>query len=256
MKRILSFLLIFSAGIYFPLSLRAQALTAEEIVKKVTQIMNPATSEGTMRMTITTTTGRLRTFEYKVYSKNHGEKTLMKYQQPARLRGQAILMLNNADDIWIYFPRTNRVRKLATHAKRQKMEGSDFSYEDMGAGNTFLTDFTAKLLGEEKRNGEKCYKLALTRKKGSSSSYSRLVLWVEKKSFVPVQIDYFDEHDASRCVKRLFLSEIETIDGIPTPKKMVMKNLLDNTQTVVEITAIRYDVPLSDALFTERGLKK
>ena len=94
-----------------------QSLTAEKIIAKVTQIMNPASSEGVMKMTITTTTGRHRTFVYRVYSKNHGEKNLMKYLQPARLKGQAILMLNNANDIWMYFPRTNRVRKLATHAK-------------------------------------------------------------------------------------------------------------------------------------------
>lgn len=243
-------------GVLFPLGAQGQTLTADQIVQKVTKIMNPASSEGTMKMTITTTTGRHRTFVYRVYSKNHGEKNLMKYLQPARLKGQAILMLNNADDIWIYFPRTNRVRKLATHAKKQKMEGSDFSYEDMGAGNTFLTDFTAKILGEEKKEGKKCYKIELVRKKKSNSSYSRLVMWVEKVSFVPLVIDYYDEHDPTLCVKRLILSDIEIIDGIPTPKKMVMKNLLDNSETTLEITTIRYNVTLSDNLFTERGLKK
>ncbi len=253
-KFVVLFSLIFL--VLFAYSVHGQEITADSVVKKVTKIMNPASSEGIMKMTITTTTGKHRTFVYRVYSKNHGEKNLMKYLQPARLKGQAILMLNNANDIWIYFPRTNRVRKLATHAKKQKMEGSDFSYEDMGAGNSFLTDFTSKLVGEEKKNGRKCYKIELTRKEKSSSSYSRLVMWVDKENFVPLVVDYYDEHDPTLCVKRLILSDIKTIDGIPTPKKMVMKNLLDNSQTVIEITKIRYNGKLSDNLFTERGLKK
>jgi len=86
------------------------------------------------------------------------------------------LMLNNADDIWMFFPRTQRVRKLATHAKKQKMQGSDFSYEDMGSGDAFIEDYDAQRLEDEMREGHDCFKLELTRKEGSDMSYSRLIL--------------------------------------------------------------------------------
>ena len=42
-------------------------------------------------------------------------------------------MLNDGDDIWTYFPRTRRVRKLASHAKKQKVPGSDFSFGDFSS---------------------------------------------------------------------------------------------------------------------------
>jgi len=231
-------------------------ITADTIIQKVTRVMNPARSKAKMKMTIMTTSKKTRTFVYQAYSANHGEKTLMKYLEPSRVKGQAVLMLNNADDIWVYFPRTRRVRKLATHAKKQKMEGSDFSYEDMGAGNAFIDEFKSHLLGEEKREGQLCYKLELKRKPKSSSGYSRLVMWVERESFVPLVVDYYHEDDSTLLEKELVCDKIKVIDKIPTPMQMVMFNKLDRTQTSMEFLEVTYKVNLEDDLFTERGMKK
>ncbi|HFE64812.1 MAG TPA: outer membrane lipoprotein-sorting protein [Caldithrix sp.] len=237
-------------------SLWGQELNADQIIKKVNDLMNQETVYGTMKMTIVTTSGKKRTFEYESWSKDKGEKNLIRYTKPARVKGQAMLMLNNADDIWAYFPRTKRVRKLATHAKKQKMQGSDFTYEDMGSGNAFITDFTAKRLKDEKMEDYDCYKIELTRKKESSSHYSRIIMWVIKKNFVPVVLDYYDEDDPSLCLKRLVQYDIKDIDGIPTGMKIIMYNKTDNTQTSLEILTCKYNIPLKDEMFTERGLKK
>ena len=166
----------------------SQELTGEDIIKKVNELFNPQTSWGKSKMTIMTTSGSKRTFVLESWSKDKGEKTLVRYLEPARVKGQATLMLNHADDIWMYFPRTQRVRKLATHAKKQKMQGSDFSYEDMGSGDAFINDFSPKRLEDEKMAGHDCYKLELTRKTGRDISYSRLIMWV-------IKVFFDDPHD-------------------------------------------------------------
>ena len=233
-----------------------QTLTGEDIIQKVNEIFNPQTSHARSKMTIVTSSGGKRTFVYESWSKDRGDKNLIRYQEPSRVKGQAILMLNQADDIWMFFPRTQRVRKLATHAKKQKMEGSDFSYEDMGSGDAFIEDFFAMRLEDEKMKDEDCFKLELRRKEGSDISYPRLILWVAKENFVPLVIDYYDENDSSLCLKRLVQSEIEVIDGIPTARKVIMYNNLDNTQTELELLSVEYDVELADSLFSERELRK
>ena len=237
-------------------SLYGQELTGEQIINQVNDLMNQETSYGKMTMTIVTTSGKTRTFEYESWSKNKGEKNLIRYLAPSRVKGQAILMLNNADDIWAYFPRTKRVRKLATHAKKQKMQGSDFSYEDMGSGNAFITDFSTKRLKDEKMEDYDCYKIDLIRKKDSGSHYSRIIMWVIKKNFMPVVLDYYDEDDPNLCLKRLVQYDIKDIDGIPTGMKMIMYNKRDNTQTSMNFIEVKYNIPLKDDMFTERGLKK
>ena len=233
----------------------AAELTGPEIIKKMNDLMNQDSAEGKMKMTIQTSGGQLRTFLYHTYGKDRGEKNLMRYLEPSRVKGDAILMLNNADDIWAYFKRTNRVRKLATHAKKRKLEGSDFSYEDMGSGDAFIEDYESVLVGEEKMEGEQCYKLELKKKPESDLSYSRLVLWVAKRNFVALVIDYYHEDDPAYQLKRLVCSEVKEIDGIPTAMKVVMHNKEDNTQTSMEIVEIKFGVKLPDSMFTERGLK-
>ena len=233
-----------------------QELTGDDIIKKVNDIFNVDSGYAKAKMVITTTSGSKRTFIYESWQKNRGEKNLMRYLEPRRVKGQAVLMLNNADDIWMFFPRTQRVRKLASHAKKQKMQGSDFSYEDMGGGDAFLDEYTTKRLEDGKMEGQECYQLELTRKPESDLSYSKLVLWVIKENFVPMVIDYYDEKDPDRLEKRLVESNIRTIDGIPTAMKVVMINKNDNTQTVMELLEVRYNIKLDDSMFTERGLKK
>ena len=233
-----------------------KAITAEKIIKTMTETLNPKQSDALMEMTIMTSSNQERTFVYKAYSKNKGEKSLMKYLEPGRVKGQTVLMLNNADDIWMYFPKTKRVRKLATHAKKQKVQGSDFSYEDMGSSDEFIDDYNSVLIGEEQRSEKLCYKLELTKKENSDAGYSRLVMWVEKETYIPYVISYYHEKDSNLLEKELFLSDVEIIDDIPTPMKMVMYNRLDNTKTSMSTKEVAYDVDLPDNLFTEMGMKK
>ena len=124
-------ILLFSAN-FQAFKTYGETLTSQEIVNKMNEVINPQTAQAKAKVTIITSSGKERTFIYNSFTKDRGEKNLIRYLEPKRAKGQAMLMLNNADDIWAYFPRTKRVRKLATHAKRQKWEGSDFSYEDMG----------------------------------------------------------------------------------------------------------------------------
>ncbi len=233
-----------------------QEMTGPEIIRKVNDLINPASSYAKAKMTIVTSSGQTRTFIYDSWSNNYGEKNLIRYLEPARTRGQATLMLNHADDIWMYFPRTKRVRKLATHAKKQKMEGSDFSYEDMGSGNAFIDDFITKRLEDEKKEDQPCYRLEMNRKDGTDISYSRLLMWVRQDNFVPIVIDYYDEDDPGKLLKELVQQDIRIIQDIPTAMKMIMFNRQDNTKTEMEFLEVQYNISLGDGMFTERGLKK
>ena len=233
-----------------------QELSGLEIIQKVNDLLNPQSSYAKAKMTIITSSGMTRTFVYDSWSKNRGEKNLIRYIEPRRVKGQATLMLNHADDIWMYFPRTQRVRKLATHAKKQKMEGSDFSYEDMGSGNSFLDDFSTKRLEDVKIKDDPCYQLEMLRNRDADVSYSKLIMWVRQDNFVPIVIDYYDDDNPDRLLKQLVQSDIQMIQDIPTAMKMVMHNKQDNTKTEMEFLEIEYNLKLDDSMFTERGLRK
>jgi hypothetical protein len=56
-----------------------EELTAEEIISKMNKLMNQDTVEAKVKMTIITTSGEERVFSYDSYSKNKGEKNLIRY---------------------------------------------------------------------------------------------------------------------------------------------------------------------------------
>jgi len=236
--------------------LYAQGMTAEEILNTMQETMNPEQAKGIMKMTIITSSGEERTFKYETYSKDRGKKSLLKYLTPSRVKGQTILMLNDGDDIWTYFPKKKHVRKLASHARRQKLEGSDFSYEDLGASDEFIEEYESIRLKDEKKEGHECYKLELTRKPNSSAGYSKIIMWVDTESLIPIVIDYYHDDDPGLWEKELIIYDIEIIENIYTPMKYVMYNKLDNTHTSMEIIDITYQIDLPDDLFTEQGMQK
>ena len=224
-----------------------------ELLNKIIDLMNPENAKGIMEQTIVTTTGDHRTFKYETYMGNRGESSLMRYLEPSRVKGNAMLMTDYSDNIWMYNRRTDRVRKLASSAKKQKFEGSDFTYEDMGSGDSWKEDYTPVLKGTRKIDRVKCYELEL-RSQSADNSYGRMICFVRLDDFFPIRIDYYDEDDVFS--KSLLLEDIQTIEGVLTPIKMTMRNHQDQTETVMEYTTITYDVKFDKSFFTERNLKR
>ena len=234
-------------------SLFAEDPSGSQILDKVIKLMNPENAQAVMEQTIVTTTGDKRTLKYDTFMGNKGEKSLLRYLEPSRVKGNSMLMTDYSDNIWMYNRRTDRVRKLASSTKNQKFEGSDFTYDDMGSGDSWKTDFRPFLKGIEKINHEKCYKLEL-QSISDDASYTKMLCFVRMIDFFPIQIDYYDKNDV--FAKSLYLENIQTIEGILTPMKMTMKNHLDKTETVMEYLSITYDVEFDKYFFTERNLKK
>jgi len=77
---------------------------------------------------------------------------------------------------------------------------------------------------------------------------------VRSSDLFPLQIDYYNENDV--FLKSLFLEDIQTVDGVLTPMKMVMRNHLDQTESEMKYLSITYNVSFEKDFFTERNLKK
>ncbi len=246
MKALIVLLIVFWTG-----SVSAQELSVLEIIRKIDATERVASSKSQGKQIITTSGGKKRTLEMIAFSKNRNEKQLMVYTAPKRIKGDKILMLNEGDDIWFYTPKTDRVRHLASHAKRQKVQGSDFNYEDM-AGGKIEEDYTCKLLGSEEIDGRKSYKLELIPTE-SGPHYSKLILWADAERFITLRIDYYEDGE---LLKRLLCKDIRNIQGHWYAMKLIMTNLLEGGETVFETEEIEFDLELDDTIFTTKYLKR
>jgi outer membrane lipoprotein-sorting protein len=159
--------------------------------------------------------------------------------------------LNDGDDIWVYFPRTNRTRKIASSARNRRVQGSDFTYDDMASGK-MAKSWKGKVLGTEERNGVSCYKLGLKPTKSGPKSYSKVTAWVDKSNYTAVSIVYYDL-DGEKT-KRLDISGYKKIDKVMVPHKYTMTNLIDGGKTVMKVKKAEVNLRLKPGLFTEAGL--
>lgn len=232
-------------------TVQAQRLTPKEIIRRIDETERVASSEAVLKQIITTSGGKRRTLEMRAYAKDQNDKQLLIYTDPSRVKGDKILLLNDGDEVWFYTPKTDRVRHLASHAKRQKVQGSDFSYEDLSSGS-IEEDYTYTLLGEEKIEGRSCYKFELIRTE-SGPHYSKLIYWGDKERFLTMQIDYYEDGE---LLKRLKCYDVKKIEGHWYQMKLVMTNLKEGGETVMETTEIKFDIDLDDKIFTTGYLKR
>ena len=237
--------LIFTVNIVF-------AITADEILDKSEANSNFKTSKSTNLEISYKSDGSKRESEIIAYSMNGNEKSLMEYIKPKRIKGMKILMLNDGDDIWFYSNRTNRVRKIASHQKKQSANGSDFSYEDMSMSDN-RKDYDYKLIGEEKKDNKDCYKLEF-KAKDDDNTYSKFFIWIDKSNFLSIAGEFYDED--GELWKQLSIRDIKKNGKYWTAGKVEMKNLLKASRTIFKTIKIEYDVKLDDNMFTERKLKR
>jgi len=208
-------------------------------------------SYGVMHQTITTSGGSLRTFKIRSWSAQNGDLSLMAYDEPARVAGDKILLLDGGDNIWYYMRRRDVTRHFAGHTRNQSAMGSDFSYEDLAQGD-LTEDYTATVRSQEQLDGLMCVKL-LAVPTPSGPSYDSLYIWASVDDNLSRRIEYFndDEH-----IKTLFLTEFQVVDNRKTPYKMEMVNHREGSRTLMETLEITFTEEPDPSLFTRAALTR
>ncbi|MBW1880336.1 MAG: outer membrane lipoprotein-sorting protein [Deltaproteobacteria bacterium] len=224
----------------------ATDLSPAEILTKSDAAQMADTSHTLMAQTITTTSGRERTFKIEGWSIGRGEKSVMRFIEPAPSAGIGMLSLEHGDNIWAYFPDSDDLRKIASSSKNSSMEGSDFSYEDMAGGGEMSRNWEATEVTEGEHEGRACYLLVAVPRK--ASSYSKVVNWIDQETFITYKAEYYDKKD--RHAKTLTMSGWQQVNGIWTPTDMVMHNLKRNSQTSIQMIEVEYGTAIEDDKFT------
>jgi hypothetical protein len=188
-------------------------------------------------------------------SGNYGEsKALLRFVSPPEVKGVALLIVNHPDrasDQWMWLPELQRDRRVAFQDRSTRFFGTDFSYEDLEERDVNQSDF--KLLGEETMDGQPCWKIESTPKKSKSSQYTRIVMWLRKDIYFPVQYEMYAKDQLAR---RLHYRRIEKVNGVWSALEMEMFDIKRKGRTVLKSDKLQYNLPLKDELFTLQGLRR
>jgi outer membrane lipoprotein-sorting protein len=247
----------------------ARAETARDLLdraKKVNDAREPRDVSQRMVMRIFDSRGGERTRDLAVYRRNYGHrtrKTVTFFLSPPEVKGVGFLSWSypdKDDDQWLYLPELNRVRQIAGSSRKQSFQGSDFAYEDLEIVFDDLRDWTeeeapSRLLRDGEAVGDVACAVIELGLQGKDYAYSRLVVWLDRQDETFRRIELYDKRDGL-LLKSLLLGPFETIDGIPTARRLEMANVKKETKTTLEISEVRYNRGLADEAFTERALER
>jgi len=230
-----------------------QYADADALIAAVEARPEPATTQATLTMTITTAGGQTLTREMQTWSEGT-TKRIIKFVAPADIRGSGFLTLtaeDGAEEKLVYLPALDRVRRIAGGQQGDSFFGSDFAYEDITGIDQ--DDYTHQLL--EVREGP-VYVVQAVPTPESGSSYERLVLEVPEDTLVPQRVEYYR---AGELIKVLTVSGLTEVDGYTVATKRRMESVAGgqvSTYTVITQTDLAMDEPLPAEVFTERFLRR
>jgi len=243
----LTVMILVISGIFTSL----QALTASEILDKVDANMVASSMKFSAELKISIS-GSVRTKEFEGYTKGE-DKAYMEFTSPSRDKGTRFLKL--ADEFWMYLPNVGKAVKIAGHAMRGSLMGSDFSYEDAVSNEELTDNYDAVLSGEEMIGDKNCYVLTLSLKEGAEGSYFTQKLWVGKESFIPIKSEYYSR--SGKLMKDVQILEWKRVSGKNYPTRIKMENKLrKNTWSEFVITNIQIGVSIPANVFTKGYLER
>jgi outer membrane lipoprotein-sorting protein len=226
-------------------------LSVEEILDKIDYNMTPETikHEGEMRIYRSEREMLKKFISYSVGA----TKAYIEFTYPPRDRGTKYLRIEN--DLWMFLPRASRTVKISGHMLRQSMMGSDFSYEDQTENRTLREQYDAKIISEEKYEGNEVYIIELRAKAGAEPVYYMQKIWVDKEKFVYYKSELFGRSE--QILKVLYLSDYQKLNDKYYPSKLKMEDKLKkDTYTSIIMSNLEIDIALPESIFSLQNLER
>ena len=221
-------------------------LTADDILLKADEIRNPQLDYTSFVKVTSFNPGRQpieATYEVMIKGR---DRAVIKILSPLTDKGRIVLMLNR--DLWAYLPDVSKPLRISL---QQRLLG-EVANGDIARVN-FSGDYTPEIIKNEAIEGKEYYVLNLTAKT-EDVTYSRAVLWVEKRTFYPLKAEFYAI--SGRLLKTCSYEGYKKIAGRIRPRRLVMNDpIVEGQKSVIEYDNM--DVKfLPEKYFTKDYMKK
>ncbi len=228
--------------------------TGLEIAQKIDEKEKPDDMKANLTMVLTNKKGKTRTSTIRSITKDDSKKQIIWFLAPADDKGVAFLKIEHEgedDEMRLWLPAFNKVRRISSKQKADSFMGSDMSYEDMTSRE--LDEYTYKLTGSEELNGNEYYILESIPNPEIESSYSKHIAWVSKADYL---VNKEESYDKTERVLKVKLIKYKRLNGYDVLEEMYVENVQKNHNTRLTFDQIEVDTDVSDNLFQEKNLKR
>lgn len=229
----------------------ARAVIAE-VIKRSTA--SSQRYEGTLAVQSARSKVSTKRWIYERLGAAGNSKGVIRFTQPAEVKGVALLIQNHPDrasDQWMWTPAVQRERRIAFQDRRTRFFGTDFTFEDLEERDVDRS--TYKLLGEETVGGQVCWKIESTPKPEARSQYVSAVLWVRKDIYVVIRMDAFGK---SGLARRIEYRDFDKVQNIWTARTIEVFDVKQDSRTTLRMEKLEYNLPLAEENFTLQALRR
>jgi outer membrane lipoprotein-sorting protein len=220
-----SIMICLSCLLLFTLPVFAQEMSADDILKKVDELLDIRNSEQEIEMQVYRDQ-ELRTTYRMSLQYQDSDYLLTETLYPPRNKGEK--SLHTKDNMWLYLPKINKVMRVS---ESNSFSNSDFSNMDI-MKSELGKDYTPTLIGIETYNNEEAYKLELTAKT-EDVPYAKIHYWIRKKDLYPLQREYYTF--SGNLLKRMVMqTKTDIRKGLPD--EFIMTSVLEKDK----YTILRY----------------
>jgi len=242
---------------------------AYDIIKKQSTMPYPNTSRTVLILTNIDRNGSTEIEQIYQYGRdNKGVvDTVFDIKSPANIKGTRVLQQGKGsreDDRWIYMPNLRQVRRISMSDRSKQFVGCEFTYNDMAIRdvNEDKHEMLSKDVQIEVPGGRKynCWKIKSTPYKKSHVEYAYRIQYIDKETYLPAKIEYFDKKNSEKLMKTYTTEDWKYITtGLGNKyvlrSKVRIVNHVTGRQTTIDVKDPIWEEKLTPTYFTQQYLQ-
>lgn len=256
-------LLLMNALFISPLSAQgennAQAISAFEIMEKVSSQLKMPAGLNKGQLTVTSKEGKVRVYKFSQFLK--GEHILYLFDSISAGRVKKVLVRNLGFNIYVYDIHSRKFYHKMSQDKFDRLLGSGYSYFDI-TNSPFLDNYTPSIDGEEKRENSNNW-IRVKNKPLDKGKYSKMNVLVDPENDYQVKrIDYFDTSGVLMKSQTFTFSDLsvknpdKTVGTMKFAVKFEMMDMSQGTISVLEFFKNDKTARIDDSMFDKANIEK
>jgi hypothetical protein len=238
----------------------AQLPDAIQIMNKSRDLTLAGTMSSNISLSITEKNGSIRKRTISMITKSSpdgSEKRLIKFIDPADVRGTALLIIDNKniqDEMWIYLPALKKTRRIVSSEKGKSFMSSEFTNSDMSS--PALSDFTYKHLPASGENRQWIIESTpVNVNKMDEYGYSKRVSYFNSDTWQISRMEYYNIDN--QLFKTMEVKSIHALEnGKYIIKNMTAKNLITGRSSEILLDKINTNSKIEDSVFSIQNLER
>jgi hypothetical protein len=177
-------------------------------------------------------------------------RAMVKIKAPPDLNNAAYLVREGKerDDMFIYLPALNRVRRIMGGSADSPLFGTDLSYNDIKQVQNAFSGGPVKLEKADTIENRPVDVLTLTPSPGAESHYTQIRGWIDQKTCVALKIEFYEGAN----VRKRLTTSAKTLKQSGANwyfSEALMEDLHAKTHTTLKITGLTSVDKLSERYF-------